>query len=157
MKFLPLSQGQVAIIDDIDFEKVGHFKWCAEKSPSGNFYAVRVVQRNKIKTHYRLHCVILGVKGVDHIDGNGLDNRRKNLRPATDQQNHRAFRRKSPGKTSGFRGVSWDRKNLNWFAQIHVNDTGFNLGRFENEEDAARAYDKAAIKNGFFKEALNFP
>lgn len=108
------------------------------------------------KTVY-LHCEILGIKGIDHKNGNGLDCRRENLRPATDQQNNRAFRRKTSGYTSSFRGVSWNKNHLKWTAQIQPNRKSHHLGCFKSEIEAAKAYDNKAVELGFFKEALNFP
>lgn len=153
MKKISLTQGQVAIIDDADFEKVGGVKWYAQRTPRGNFYAVREIDG---KTFY-LHWAILGIKGIDHIDGDGLNNRRENLRSATMKQNTRSFRKKSSGMSSKFRGVHWHKKTSKWRSKINRNGIGFHLGLFLDEKDAARAYDKKAIELGFFKEALNFP
>lgn len=98
----------------------------------------------------------MGVKGIDHRDGNGLDCRKENLRPASKGSNLRAFCRKAPGKTSRFRGVSWDKSREKWRAVIETAGIHFHLGRFKNELNAAQAYDKKAIELGFFEEALNF-
>lgn len=157
--FLPLTQGKVATIDFSDFEKVGRFKWYAMKTPSGNFYAVRTETIRGTKKHktFLLHGAIMDAKGIDHINGNGLDCRRENMRRATDQQNHKAFRRKRLGTSSIYRGVSWYARDLNWEAKVGAGYKTFHLGRFINEEDAARAYDKKVTELGFFKEALNFP
>lgn len=155
--FLPLTQGQVAIIDFADFEKVGRFKWYAYRRPSGNFHAVRNSPRRSKRTQLFLHCEILGIKGIDHKNGNGLDCRRENMRPATSQQNGKAFQRKTPGTSSIYRGVTWYESCLKWGAQIRSKRTKFHLGCFKIEEDAARAYDKKAKELGFFREALNFP
>lgn len=156
--FLPLSQGKVAIIDFADFEKVGRFKWCAARTPNGRFYALRNLPRKNGKNQksLKLHCEILGIKGVDHRDGNGLNNCRENLRPATQKQNNQAFQRKAPGVSSKFRGVVWHRRDLKWQASIMKDRVPYYLGYFKVEEDAARAYDKKAKELGFFKEALNF-
>lgn len=151
--FLPLTQGQVAIIDFADFEKVGRVKWCAHKrGDGGNFHAQRRVDGKLVY----LHNVLLEVKGVDHKNGNGLDCRRENMRPATRKQNAQAFQRKAPNKTSCFRGVRRHSQNPVWTAQIKMGDKHFYLGSFKLEKDAAIAYDKKAVELGFFKEALNF-
>lgn len=150
---LPLSQGKFAMIDSDDFEKVGRVKWSAKKTKSGNFYAVHKPAKSKALF---LHCEILGSVGVDHIDGDGLNCRRENLRPATTKQNKQAFCRKAPGSTSKFRGVSWYRGVSKWVARVRFNNRLFYLGKFSIEEDAAKAYDKKARELGFFDEALNF-
>jgi predicted Zn-ribbon and HTH transcriptional regulator len=90
-----------------------------------------------------MHQLIAGSRNVDHVDGNGLNNRRSNLRPATKSQNG-ANARKNPGKTSRYKGVFWDRERSAWQAKIMVNRKALSLGRFASEEDAALAYDLAA-------------
>jgi len=104
-----------------------------------------------------MHILITGYKigrRVDHINGNGLDNRRSNLRIATSQQNNRN-RKICNLNTSGFKGVRLDRNK--WRADIRIDGKRKNLGRFVNPEAAAAAYDEAARK--YFGEfaTLNFP
>lgn len=82
---------------------------------------------------------------VDHINADKLDNRRENLRTATVQQNGQN-RGKYSCNTSGFKGVSWDKRDNKWFSQINVNGKRIFLGRFETPELAAKAYNDAAIK-----------
>jgi len=156
--FLPLTRGQVAVIDFDDFETVGRFKWTADPRKTG-FCAVRQVQRPDGKWRpVRLHTSLFpGVKMVDHRDGNQLNNRRYNLRPATFQQNSRGFRRKSNGRTSQFRGVYQHSDGDKWVSQISINRRAIYLGRFADEATAARAYDAAAIKHFGEFATLNFP
>lgn len=91
---------------------------------------------------------------VDHRNLNRLDNRRSNLRMATRQQNSANCSRKS---ASRFRGVTWDKARGKWAAGVKIDYVRHNLGRFDNEEDAARAYDAAArVAFGEFAR-LNFP
>lgn len=93
----------------------------------------------------RLHRIIVGTKmQVDHQDGDHFNNRRKNLRPATQMENSRNMR--SREGTSKFKGVSWDKINNRWKAQISVNWKTLNLGRYLKEDEAALAYDEAAKK-----------
>ena len=148
---IKLTQGKFAIVDKKDFDFLNQFKWFAYKSDN-NFYAKRSVIAfengiKKTKT-IRMHRFILKAKKgqyVDHVNHNGLDNRRKNLRLCSNAENIRN-QRKRACNTSGFRGVYWHGQTQKWIAQIKVNYKGIALGYFENKIDAAIAYDKAAIK-----------
>ncbi|WP_322505473.1 HNH endonuclease [Chroococcidiopsis cubana] len=88
--------------------------------------------------------VRLGGLQVDHIYGDKLDNRLENLRPATNAQNQ--ANSKTRGNKSGFRGVCWDKTNKKWVAKIKVNGKTKHLGRFSIAEDAACAFNKAALE-----------
>lgn len=158
MKKIPLTQGKFALVDDADYERVSQFKWQVQETRRGNFYVIRSVgKRGKRKT-VRLHSFLLpGVKPIDHIDGNGLNNCRKNLRPATNTQNLQAFRQKALGKSSLFRGVYKESRCARWRADIKAGGVHYYLGMFKSEIEAADAYDVAARK--YFGEfaAPNFP
>jgi hypothetical protein len=156
MKTIPLTQGKAAFVDDADYERLSQHKWCAMSAPR-TFYAVRNASRktNKPRLIY-MHREILAeaVEGVevDHINGDGLDNRRENLRAATRSENERNCR-KQLGTSSRFKGVSWKADHRAWRARIWIPNLlgvgrgrGFDLGYFSTEEDAARAYDTAAKK-----------
>jgi len=157
VKEIPLTHGCVALVDDEDYERVNQYKWCVTNSktlPREKWYAKRC-EGNRT---YFMHRFILDIKKgemVDHINGNGLDNRRCNLRIINNSQNS-MNRRKTLG-ISKYKGVSWDKINNKWVSHISFNYKCINLGRYINEEDAARAYDKAAKK--YFGEyaCINFP
>ena len=92
---------------------------------------------------------------VDHINGVRNDNRPLNLRLVTKSQNNKGFKAKSEGTTSKYRGVGLKSKEKLWRAYITLDGVHKHLGYFISEEEAARAYNEAAIRFGFFPEALN--
>lgn len=147
-----LTQGYVAIIDESDFVLVSQYKWQVVHRRHTK-YAKRAYRlHGEVKTEY-MHVTIMGEKGIDHVDGNGLNNRRSNLRKASQHQNNGNYiKRKGKSK---YKGVCWDQGK--WKAAISRGCEKYHSGRFENEEDAARAYDVAA-KDYFGEFAnLNFP
>lgn len=143
-RFIPLTQGQNAIVDATDFEWLNQWNWNAQWSHGmQSFYAVRGALKDGRWTYEAMHRVILGCQPHeegDHINHNTLDNRRNNLRKATRKQNGR--NRRGHGK-SGFKGVH--RRSLNcWRAVIRVDGRLLRLGNFKTKEAAALAYNKAA-------------
>lgn len=146
MKEIPLSQEQVALIDDDDFDRVSHYNWCAIKR-AHTFYASRKIKNTKGNwSSQMLHIFIMGEPYIDHIDGNGLNNQKENLRKATPTQNRRNTRRRTIGYTSKYKGVYWNKNENKWRVAIYVNYKSKHLGYFLSELDAAKAYDKAAIE-----------
>lgn len=144
MKRIPLTQGKYAIVDDEDFEELSKVRWYYDYR-----YAARNLPRcNKIQRTIRMHQVVMQTpKGMDtdHINGNKLDNRRENLRICARSQNH-ANKNKLSNNTSGFKGVTFDKRLQKWLAQIYIQNKKIYIGVFEKTEDAARAYNKAAKK-----------
>jgi hypothetical protein len=143
-----LTQGQWAEIDLKDVGLIAGRRWCARKNKQGKFYACC----GQVGKQAKMHRLITGAKpgqSVDHIDGDGLNNRRHNLRICAHQENCFSFRSKphTYATTSKFRGVSWDARCKRWFSKLETNGKQFFLGRFHNEEDAARAYDAAALEH----------
>ena len=148
MKEIQLTQGKVAIVDDEDFEYLNQFKWCAAKL-SGIFYAVRNAPKDGKRYQQLMHRVINKTpdsKQTDHINGNGLDNRKSNLRTATTRQNKQNCASQK-NTTSKHKGISWQASRNKWFVQIRI-DTGKDvfLGRYSDETEAAKAYNIAAAK-----------
>jgi len=153
-RLIPLTRGLFTIVDTKDYPSLSQYTWFAEGTPK-NYYAVRKENGKSIKMHRQItnapdHLV------VDHIDHNGLNNRRSNLRLATFTQNCQNQRRLSH-KTSKYKGVHWHKKNKKWAAQIASNKKTYRLGYFTNEIDAAHAYDRAAQKYHGDFASLNFP
>lgn len=145
MREVPVHPGIVALIDDADYERLSQYSWYV----SAKGYALSTKRVSGTKTHLRMHRLVLAVPPgmqVDHINGMRLDNRRCNLRVATHAQNlqNRGGHLRRGRKTSRFKGVCFDPKRSKWVAQIGAQGRRVPLGRFDDEEAAARAYDAAA-------------
>lgn len=156
MREIPLTQGKVALVDDEDYDRVIQHKWCAQKIENC-WYATTNIRVNDIKKPLRMHRLLLGLSfgdkhQVDHLNHNGLDNRRSNLRICTNAENRR--NRRPSKKISKYLGVSWRKSNHKWASQITTNNRTINLGSFVREECAALAYDFAALK--YHREFANF-
>lgn len=151
-----LTKGQVALVDEADLPQVLPYSWDALWDGS-TWYARRHVYRaDGTRTRQQLHTFLTGLPYVDHVDGNGLNNCRANLRPATHGQNM-WNRRKRKGVSSQFKGVHFHKARRLWVGRIKPNRQEFWLGYFTDEMDAALAYDQAArVHYGEFA-ALNFP
>ena len=144
MKEIKLTQGQVALVDDADFEILNQFKWSAVKIRN-TFYAARNITVDDKRKLVYMHCEIMGGKWVDHIKGNGLNNQRYNLRFCTHRENQ-MNQRKQANTSSVYKGVSWNKGVGKWMAQIKTKGRGIYIGLFIDETDAAKAYNKKAIE-----------
>lgn len=147
MKEIPLTKGKVALVDDEDYGWLSAFRWCALQVRCHRFYVVRNVPRGEgrrgtIYMHRAIACPPAGLQ-VDHINGDSLDNRRLNLRVATNAQNNRN-RGVSKNNTSGFKGVCWDGQTKKWVAHIETDGRQKKLGRFDTPKAAHAAYCSAA-------------
>lgn len=156
---IKLTKGKFAIVDSVDFEYLNQYRWHA-KMGGHTFYAARkaiIAGRERTVNMHRL--IMNAPRGIfiDHINHNGLDNRRQNLRFATAQQNSWNNSVRRPRGSSRYKGVSWNRNKRRWYATICVDGRNKFLGSFKDETEAARIYDEAAKKFRGDFAYLNFP
>lgn len=142
MKEIKLTQGMVALVDDADFEELSRFRWALARR-SHTCYAIRHVRREDgIRTTEAMHRYVMCPNAgmvIDHINHNGLDNRRENLRIVSSRENSQNLRPK-PGRSSKYMGVSWHKASLRWLAQARMNGENRCIGIFDSEIEAAAAY-----------------
>lgn len=146
MKFIKLTQNQYAIVDDEDFEKLNHHKWCATKK--GNTYYVRRGGNprkgiKQIMMHREIMDNPMGLE-IDHIDGNGLNNQRSNLRICTHRQNLWNSRPYNKNTSSTLKGVHWCKARKRWIARVCINGKSTYIGSFLSEDEAGIARDRVA-------------
>ncbi len=150
MKEIPLTQGKVALVDDEDFEELSRYKWAANNTDGSRYYAIRSSSikspggKHKISMHRFLVDAPSGMC-VDHVDGDGLNNQRANLRVCSQAENTRN-QGKRRDNTSGFKGVYFHKRDLKWHARIKTNGTQISLGYHNTPGEAYRAYCEAAKK-----------
>ncbi|MDP3066624.1 MAG: HNH endonuclease, partial [Methanobacteriaceae archaeon] len=134
VKKIELTQGKVALIDDEDYDWLSQWKWCARKGKH-TYYATRNVYlgifdgKEKTKTIW-MHRLVAGTREgfvTDHVDGDGLNNQRENLRECSNRQNMQNQRKSG---TSRFPGIYWNKVAKKWIAQIRVNGKRKFLGYF---------------------------
>jgi hypothetical protein len=158
---IPLTKGYVALIDDED-ARLAEFKWFADVRPTV-VYAARNARAAELAAGsppiIRLHKMVLSAPTgyeVDHRDGDGLNCRRGNLRLATKSENQRN-RGLHKRNRVGLKGVSFHKRTGRWRADIKLPDRQKHLGTFATPEEAARAYDRAALELYGDFARLNFP
>jgi hypothetical protein len=153
LTYIRLSDGNIAVCDGSEFEKVSLHKWTSYKGKYA-FYT-----NNSKKENVRLHNYIFGILPnnyvVDHINGNGLDCRSVNMRIATHKDNN--MNRISKSHTSQYKGVSWDLSRNKWIVSIQTDGKTIHIGRFDDEIEAAKAYDRKAWELFGQYAKLNFP
>jgi hypothetical protein len=160
IKEIPLTKNQIAIVDEEDYERLIKFHWCADKDVN-TYYARRIVSVNGKRRGVKMHREVLGLtwgdgKMVDHINRNGLDNRKCNLRLVTPSQSGHNRRTRSDNK-SGYRGVNWSKGSKLWVVRFGTEGKRYYCGRYKELEKAALAYDKVAFKMIGNEAQLNFP
>jgi hypothetical protein len=158
MKLVPLTKNKTAKVDDADFERVSRWKWsyCANRAG----YAVRTetYAPGKHRSQGMARFILNAPRGtfVDHANGDTLDNRRSNLRIATHAQNQMNQKRRSDN-TSGFKGVQFSKQKQKWIAVAWKNGHSYYGGAFTDKAEAARGYDRLAVKLFGEFARLNFP
>lgn len=155
MKTIELTQGQTAKVSDSDFKAVSAFKWCALwNKGTQSYYAVRnepYFDGKEWKRHtVNMSRFIMGLefgdkREVDHRDHDTLCNVRKNLRICTGSQNQ-MNRGKQSNNTSGYKGVTFDKRSGKYRAVIRIDRKQQHLGLFDTTDKAKNAYQKAAKK-----------
>ena len=149
-------EDRYALVDAEDYRKLSEYDWQDVENKSGNHYAARIECGRIVYMHRQIMNASKG-SIIDHKDRNGLNNTKSKLRLATSAQNTRNCRKTTKLTSSKYKGVTLSKRAKKWQANICYNGIHKNLGLFENEEDAAKAYDAAA--QIYHKEfaVLNFP
>ena len=141
---IPLTQNQFAIVDSEDFAELSKHKWYAYKDYNV-WYALTAINFSTVS----MHRIILNAKKgqfIDHANGNGLDNRKENLRFCTPRQNSQNARKCKTPKTSKYKGVWWRKDRNRWVAEIMLNNKSYHLGCFTDEIECAKSYDRKALE-----------
>jgi hypothetical protein len=148
MKTITISRGYTVVVDDVDFEWLNQWRWTV-RAARQTFYARRKQREDGRQIDVRMHRLIMGVTDpaiqVDHEDGNGLNNQRSNLRIATHGQNQQN-RGVQSNNQLGVKGVYVVRKTGRYAARIGVDGRYIGLGSYLTVEEAARAYEEAALQ-----------
>lgn len=138
MKYIELTQGKHTMVDDEDYEWLSCYKWCTSNH-SGTDYVIN----SKLEYMHRLIlCPPYGMV-CDHINHDGLDNQKENIRVCTSSENQ-INKKPQLGFTSKYKGVYWHIRNK-WASLIKINQRGYHCGLYINEEDAALVYNLYAI------------
>lgn len=152
---IPLTQDKVALIDAADYERVSSFKWIASKHQKTYYATSTTGGPHQFRKQIALHRLILDAPSgtqVDHIDHNGLNCQRYNLRLCNESQNG-ANRIRNLNNTSGYKGVTWNKRRKKWHGKTKHEGSYIHLGFFNTAEEAAYAYD-AKVRELFGEFAL---
>lgn len=159
--YINLGNGHSAIVDMEDLPRLSRSRWSYHKRKN-TYYAMSNITPDGVRKKVYMHHEVMGTpppgKEIDHINGNGLDNRKENLRFCSHRENCRASRKRQRNTSSMYKGIYWDKKEKKWRARICLMDgTKKHPGYFESELDAAKAYDEAATELFGKFATLNLP
>lgn len=157
IRHIPLTQGKYAIVNVGDYDWLMQWEWCASYNPTTGFYAMRKIVGTSAPIW--MHYLIMGIKGVDHKNVNGLDNRRDNLRPANGSEqgyNKKIYKR----NTSGYKGVHLVTRRVAsgsrtpWTSYVNARNVRFHLGYFCTalEANIARIEKAKELHGEFYRE-----
>jgi hypothetical protein len=138
---LPLSKNKYALVDDEDYPKVSKHKWFVIQRGKSEHACRTVIENGNKRTEY-LHRALLNPNSnevVDHINGNGLDNQKANLRLCTKQQNSWNSD-KNTKNVSGYKGVSFEKTTGKWRVRIRKDGKSYSYGLYEQAEEASKVY-----------------
>ncbi len=149
VKIIKLDKGMQAVVDNKDFNRVNVVRWYVKRRGKGECYAYRKQEINGNRINVFMHRFILDLsptdrRMVDHVNFNGLDNRRTNMRIVTAQQSSRHCRKHIDATQSKYKGVYWEAGRGRWRAYIYLNKKKMWLGRYIDEGRAASAYNNKA-------------
>lgn len=142
------ANGAVMLVDKDDLYILSFYKWNICKKKFANYATAYIPGSGHVGKRIYAHRLIMGaIKGqhIDHINGDGLDNRKKNLRISTNQQNHFNIHKKKRS-SSRYKGVTWEKRRKVWVSQICIGGKHIYIGSFRLEKDAAVAYNEMAKK-----------
>ena len=145
MKEIRLNTGEVTLVDDDDYEYLSQWRWCAVRDGNTTYACRYINEKNKYPILIRMHRIIMNApkrQEIDHIDHNGLNNQRSNLRFCTHQQNQANQRFKRKYK---YVGVFMSPDGL-FGARIGANGQKYYLGYYKTIEEAAKAYNEASLR-----------
>jgi len=142
---IKLAKDKFAVVDPEDYQKLAEYDWHLWESGSYNQYAIRYEKGKSLKMHREITNAPVGLV-VDHKNGNGLDNRKENLRIVTMTQNHYNRKKTSRKTTSKYKGVHRITDRKAYCAKIRYEGKTIYLGYYKDEIEAAKAYDEAAKK-----------
>ena len=149
MKLIPLisksESTKYAMVDDDDYDFLIQYKWYGVQQRGENWYAILSSSRYGASRMHRLITNVQKGQVVDHIDHNGLNNQKNNLRVCTMSENCKNTSSRKDS-TSKYLGVSFHKMTKKWQASVYNNQTQIYIGLFKNEIDAAKAYNESAKK-----------
>lgn len=143
MKYINLTKGHKAIVNDSDYDFLNQWKWHFDGRYAARTQWNKVLKKDK---KIYMHKLLLKCSRVDHKDGNKLNNQRNNLRSVTSSQNNMNQKPQKRKKHSKYKGVSFDKSRNKWIAYCKKDGVLINLGRFTHEKEAAQAYNLKAVE-----------